>query len=294
MSVVSTIRHTGIDQHGFSPDEVAAFQRDGYAIVPGLADAATCRTMLDVTRAGLTGEFEPIEYEADVHYPGAPSSRASVGGRTVRRLKQAHSRHPIFTDWVSRPELVARLQQLLGPQVVMPLAHHNCIMTKQPRFSSDTGWHQDVRYWSFTRPELVSVWLALVPETRENGCLRLIPGTHAMPFDSDRLDDMQFLKDDHPRNRPLIEQQVWAELQPGDVLFFHAKTFHAATRNFTDAPKFSVVFTFRPQDNPPVSGTRSAAMPELLLPVMAESAGSLGDSFSPFQPTGAGKPSVSA
>jgi phytanoyl-CoA hydroxylase len=55
-------------------------------------------------------------------------------------------------------------------------------------------------------------------------------------------------------------------LDPGDVLFFHCRTFHAAGRNQTSEIKFSAVFTFRPADNSPKPGTRSAAMPELLLP----------------------------
>ena len=272
MTILATHPTAPVRQDGFTADEIAAFQRDGYVISRNLADEPTRLQMLAATLDGLARsqagawEREPIEFEADVHYPGAPESRDARGGRTARRLQQAHSRHPIFTEWVVQPELLARLRQLLGPQVVMPLAHHNCIMTKQPRFSSDTGWHQDIRYWSFARPELVSAWLALGEETRENGCLRLIPGSHAMSFERDRLDDAVFFKADDDRNRALIETQIAAELYAGDVLFFHARTLHAATRNFAAEPKFSVVFTFRPLDNPPLAGTRSASQGELLLP----------------------------
>lgn len=266
MSTVQVVSESQSSADRFTADEAAAFERDGYIIVRGLVDESTRQRMLAVTREGLARQVEPLELEADVHYPGAPETRDSVGGRTVRRLKLAHSRHPVFTEWAARPELVGRLQQLLGQGVVMPLAHHNCIMTKQPVFSSDTEWHQDVRYWAFSRPELVSVWIALGEERPENGCLRVIPGTHRITFERDRLDDALFLRTDDERNAPLIERQVWAELQPGDVLFFHARTFHAATRNDTQQPKFSVVFTFRPQDNRPIPGTRSASLPELLLP----------------------------
>lgn len=250
----------------FGSEERSAFERDGYAIVRGLADDELRSRLLAATLDGLAKQIEPIEYEADVQYPGAPDSRDAQGGRTARRLLQAHGRDAAFTDWIVQPSLLARLQQLLGEDVVMPLAHHNCVMTKQPRFSSDTGWHQDVRYWSFSRPELISVWLALGVESKQNGCLRLIPGTHTMTFERERLDDDLFLNPDDPRNQPLIEQQIFAELQPGDALFFHARTFHAATRNHTADPKFSVVFTFRPYDNRPIPGTRSASLPEMLLP----------------------------
>jgi phytanoyl-CoA hydroxylase len=250
----------------FSIEEVARFQRSGFVVARGLADPEICRQMMDCTRATLAAPFGPVEYEADLHYPGAPGSRAAAGGDTIRRLKEAHGRHPVFTQLVSQPSLLHRLQQLLGPQVVMPLAHHNCVMTKQPRYSSETGWHQDIRYWSFERPELVSVWLALGHEAPENGCLYVIPGTHTLPIGRDRLDDALFLRTDVAENAALIAQKVPVELEPGDVLFFHCRTFHAAGRNRTDETKYSVVFTFRPADNPPKPGTRSASMPELLLP----------------------------
>lgn len=251
----------------FSPDEFEQFQRDGYVIVRALAEPQLCAQMLHASQQGMLHATGPLEYEADVNYPGAPSSLEAVGGRTIRRLKQAHCRDFSFTEWVSSPELTGRLQQLLGSPVIMPLAHHNCVMTKQPHYSSDTGWHQDIRYWSYARPDLVSVWTALTPECPENGCLKLIPGTHRIVFDHTRLDEDLFLREDVAENRELIESAITAELEPGDVLFFHCRTMHAAERNRTDSTKFSAVFTFRSFDSPPTAGTRSASLPELLLSV---------------------------
>jgi phytanoyl-CoA hydroxylase len=251
---------------GFSPQELEQFAREGFCIARQLVSPALGQRMLEVARDGLAREIAPIEYEADLHYPGAPSSRQSEGGRTARRLKQALTRDACFSDWICSPELADRLRQILGPRVVMPLAHHNCIMTKQPRYSSDTGWHQDIRYWAFARPDLVSVWLALTPENIRNGCLHLIPGTHRMELERHRYDEASFLREDLAENRALITRSVRAELQPGDVLFFHCLTFHAASRNHSEATKYSVVFTFRSADNLPLPNTRSASLPELLLP----------------------------
>lgn len=249
----------------FTESEVESFQKNGYAIVRGLGDAAIRQRMLDVTLEGMHRQIEPVEYEADLHYPGAPASRDDLGGRTIRRLKQALSRDAVFLNWIQHPAIISRLRQLLGPELVCPLAHHNCIMTKDPQFSSETGWHQDVRYWAFERPELVSVWLALGPERIENGCLQLIPGSHREAYPRSSFDDALFYRSDLPENQDVLSRRVLAELNPGDVLFFHAKTLHAATRNTTGETKYSVVFTFRALDNPPKPGTRSAASPELMI-----------------------------
>jgi phytanoyl-CoA hydroxylase len=136
-------------------------------------------------------------------------------------------------------------------------------MTKQPQFSSDTGWHQDIRYWSFERPELISVWLALTSENAGNGCLQVIPGSHRTEFDRSRFDGELFFRGDVSENQALIATRKFVELEPGDVLFFHCRTLHAATRNQSGAMKVSVVYTFRPGDSPPIAGSRSASLPEV-------------------------------
>lgn len=251
---------------GLTPVEQERFQQDGFLILRGLATSDEVAMLRAVAEEHLLREIPPVEYEADLHYPGAPPSRSAEGGRTVRRLLQAQGRHPAFTQWINQPALLMRLHQLLGAEVVMPLAHHNCIMTKQPRFSSDTGWHQDIRYWSFERAELINVWLALGPEREANGCLRLVPGSHRMNHDKRHFDAAQFYREDLPETRAVLQAAISAELEAGDVLLFHCRTLHAATRNYSDQTKYSAVFTFRAGDNHALPGTRSASLPELLLP----------------------------
>lgn len=251
---------------GLSPAEQDDFRRNGYLILRGFTDSAQVAMLHGVAENQLRRQTAPVEYEADLHYPGAPESRSAEGGRTVRRLLQAQARHPAFTQWLNQAPLITCLQQLLGPEVVMPLAHHNCIMTKQPRFSSDTGWHQDIRYWAFERPELINAWLALGPERTDNGCLRLIPGSHRVNLAKQQFDSASFFREDLAENQALLDQAIDAELDAGDLLLFHCRTLHAASRNYSNQTKFSAVFTFRAGDNHPLPGTRSASLPELLLP----------------------------
>ncbi len=250
----------------FTPEQVAQFSRDGYQIVRGLVPADGCARLRACAERDLALAVPPVEYEADTQYPGAPQSLEAPGGRTVRRLLQAYVRDAGFREWATALPIAARLKQLLGPQIALSQAHHNCVMTKDPAYSSLTSWHRDIRYWSFERPELVSVWLALGEERRDNGCLLLLPGSHMMDFDAARLDAAQFLRTDAAENAALLTTQVYAELNPGDVLFFHCRLFHAAGHNRAAQTKFSAVFTYHSTDNPPLPGTRSAAAPEISLP----------------------------
>ena len=144
----------------FNEQQLADFSRDGFIIARNLISSAFCDRIRAVVKQHLEWDCGSIVYEADLNYPGAPKSLDSEGGRTPRRLKQAMSRDVIFAEYVMLPEISERMRQLLGPEIAVPLAHHNCVMTKQPGFSSDTGWHQDIRYRSFPNSNLLSLWLA--------------------------------------------------------------------------------------------------------------------------------------
>jgi phytanoyl-CoA hydroxylase len=253
-------------KHLFSDAELAEFHTQGFVIVRGLGDSQLTARMRQVSQEHLEREIAPLELESEVKYPGAPTSQAEPGGRTIRRLKQTHARDIVFTEWVCSPPIVARLSQLLGPKLVMPLAHHNCVMTKQPHHSSDTRWHQDIRYWSFPSSDLISVWLALGNEYPQNGGLLVVPGSHRMSFEPAQFDETLFFRDSMESNRQIIETAVPVEMKREDVLFFHCRTLHSASRNFETQTKFSAVFTFRAADNSPPVGSRSALAGELILP----------------------------
>jgi phytanoyl-CoA hydroxylase len=251
--------------NGFSEAEVAQFERDGYQIVRGLVSAGACARMRDIAERNLAAMVPPLEYEADTRYPGAPPSLEAPGGHTVRRLLQAYGRDAVFRESATAGPVAVRLRQLLGPRLALAQAHHNCVMTKDPRYSSLTNWHRDIRYWAYQRPELISVWFALGEERTDNGCLLVIPGSHQMEFAPERLDEAQFLRTDVAENAELLGTQVPVELAPGDVLFFHCRLFHAAGNNRSVRTKFSAVFTYRAVDNAPLPGSRSAGQPDVLL-----------------------------
>jgi phytanoyl-CoA hydroxylase len=246
-----------------TPQQLKQFSELGYLVLPGQADAAYCEAVIDFAQRALQGPALPVEFEADTGYPGAPVSQEHEGGRTVRRILRAYGRDALISGWAIGEKLAVPLKQLLGEGALLSQAHHNCIMTKQPRYSSVTGWHRDSRYWSFARAELVSAWLALRDEMPDNGCLLVIPGSHLVQVQPEQLDAAQFLRADLSQNQGLIAQAVAVPLRQGDLLLFSSNLFHAAGRNQTQQTKYSMVFTYRAADNPPAQGSRSAALPEI-------------------------------
>ena len=249
----------------FTEEEIRLFSANGFIVVRALSPARQCDDMLRVIHASLDPPLAPLEFETDIHYPGAPTDRLSPGGDTPRRLLHAYIRDQVFRQWATSPAVARRVRQLLAADTVqLSQNHHNCIMTKHPGYSSATLWHQDIRYWLFDRPDLISVWLALGDEHAANGGIQLIPGSHNLKLDRGRYDAAYFLRQDIAANNALIATAEAAALSPGDALFFHSETLHAAGRNNTDKIKLSVVFTYHAADNQPIADSRSSNYPDIV------------------------------
>ena len=247
----------------FSLKELQDFDRDGFIVVRQLAEPELIHQINQVTDNLLQNPIQPIEYEAELGYPGAPKLMDEIGSKIPRRFLNALCRGQSLYDWATHPNVLSRLHQLIGKSVVLSLAHHNSIMSKHPDFSSDTGWHRDIRYWSFNSPDLITVFLALTPSNAENGGLQFLPRSHKDTIENHQLDNRSFLKVDLPENKTLVDRQLTIDLEPGDAIFFHSLTFHGAPRNRTKQERRSLLFTYHDDQNRPIPGTRSDSMPEL-------------------------------
>ena len=239
------------------------FNQNGYVIKRGLVSGDQ---LTAIKRAAVRMSEQaqpPAEYEADVHYEGAPQSREHEGGQTIRRFLEVFDRDSTFSQFGCASQVKAILAELMGKDIYLVRNHHNSLMTKNPKFSSQTNWHRDIRYWHYDHENLISVWLALGHETCENGALLLIPGSHRIEFERQNFDEKLFFRKDLPENSTLIDSAVLAELNPGDVLFFHCRTLHAASHNATNQTKNSLVYTYRPASTNPVDNTRSSQNPDV-------------------------------
>jgi phytanoyl-CoA hydroxylase len=245
--------------------QIDRLRDQGYVVVPRFVPLDELTKLNEAARAQLTARADPLEFEADLRYPGAPPSRAAAGGDTVRRLLDAYARDPVFARWGTAPALREWMKAYFGESVLMSRAHHNCLMTKHPLYGSLTNWHRDIRYWSFEREDLVSVWLALGDEQIGNGALWFVPGSHRMVFDAGRFDEARFFRTDRADNAEIIRTTDSPRLAPGDAVFFHCNTLHSAGKNRSDAVKFSLVYTYHGRSNAPKAGTRSASRPEVCL-----------------------------
>ncbi|MGM0533799.1 MAG: phytanoyl-CoA dioxygenase family protein, partial [Campylobacterota bacterium] len=240
-----------------SEEQIKEFDDKGFLLLPGFAKGQLCEDIVQKAKEHMQAMEEP--YESEQSYLG-------IDGKPVlRRLRQVYDRDEVFAKWMRERKIRPVLRQLLGQSPVLVTAHHNSIMTKMPSRTSRTEWHQDMRFWSYQNSDLISVWLALGQESRENGVLEFIPGSHTMELDPRRFDENKRFREDLAINQELIEKRVHYELKQGDVVLFHAKVLHAAGENKTFEPKLSFVYTVRALSNKPLPKTRSAEYKEFIL-----------------------------
>ena len=82
---------------------------------------------------------------------------------------------PVFLDFGCDPGLLDILEAVMGPNIILWGAS---IFGKPAGDGKRTPWHQDGQYWPIRPLATVTVWMALDAATPENGCLRIIPGSH--------------------------------------------------------------------------------------------------------------------
>jgi ectoine hydroxylase-related dioxygenase (phytanoyl-CoA dioxygenase family) len=90
---------------------------------------------------------------------------------------------------------------------------------------SAAGWHQDAQAWPFFVPHNhVSCWVALDDATLENGCMRVIKGSHQFGI-IERTRIPNFLTSEEMANEAAVP------LPAGSCMFHHGLTLHSSHAN---------------------------------------------------------------
>ena len=122
----------------------------------------------EATDRAITGCVEPVVWEPD-----------STGrSEDVRRLSKVLSRDPVYLEAARHPFILDAVTVLLGPNVELLTNKHNHIMVR-PAGSAAVYWHAGEETWD---PCLVTALVYLEESTLENGCIRIVPGSHQRPF----------------------------------------------------------------------------------------------------------------
>jgi hypothetical protein len=102
-----------------------------------------------------------------------------VGAASPRLTAKLRYKPHLYLTWVSElvhhPAIVGAVQDVLGPDL---LAWRVTFFIKAAGSPAHVAWHQDSVYWRLDPPDVATAWIALTDSTRENGCLRVVAGSH--------------------------------------------------------------------------------------------------------------------
>ncbi len=222
-----------------SDDNVLQFHIDGYLFVEEFLDAEEAGLLQQACRAD------------DLLKQNAMDVKDSSGRRTNLSLWN-HPGNDIYGMIARSQRMVNSVEQLLGDEVYH---YHSKLSAKQPKIGGAWEWHQDYGYWYVNGclfPDMLSVFIAVDPCTKENGCMQVLRGSHNMG----RIDH-KFVGEQTGADLERVEQAkkrmdlVFCEMAPGTALFFHSNLLHTSEANLSDMPRWGLICCYNSKHNDP-------------------------------------------
>jgi hypothetical protein len=144
-----------------------------------------------------------------------------------------HKPHLLFTwlnDLIRHPRILDAVEDLLGPNL---LCWGTSFFIKEANDPGFVSWHQDSTYWGLSSPDVTTAWIAFTPANRQNGCMKFIPGTHAVQVaHSDTFHRDNLLTRGQEIAVEVDESRaVHVELEPGQASLHHVLLFHGSAPN---------------------------------------------------------------
>lgn len=215
-----------------SPNEIKSnFDKNGFIVIPNLYSQTEA--------AALKQEMQQFIEAVKQEGVAAGKNPEDVVRNGVCLGVAAHSN--LYHQTVADDRLLDILELLIGPNIEF-LSDKAVFKNAKASFSSP--WHQDWPYWRGSHK--ISVWVALDDVSPENGCLKLLPGSHRMhaAHDGDASDGIGF--DNRLKPGAVDEgQAVTAEMAAGGAAFFHDLTLHASHPNTAGKDRWIWIPTYR-------------------------------------------------
>ena len=152
-------------------------------------------------------------------------------GTRARHLLRSKS-HLILTwaDAMMRhPPLLEAVAEIIGPDVLCWLTS---FFIKDAGDKQFVSFHQDANYWGLDALDgVISAWIALTPSDADNGCMRIIPGSHTRLLSHQETQDENNMLTRGQTTQVDDAEAVDIVLAPGEVCLFHPLAVHGSREN---------------------------------------------------------------
>jgi ectoine hydroxylase-related dioxygenase (phytanoyl-CoA dioxygenase family) len=212
-------------------EQAAAFHRDGFVVAKAFFDSEEMRILRTYAKS-------------DKALQQAAFQRADTQGGAAKMTLWNEAGDDLYGAVARTPRLVDEVYNW----------HHKMSM-KEPFTGGAWEWHQDYGYWyknGCLFPDLLSAFIAVDPNTRENGCMQVIKGSHLIG----RVEHGKFgdqIGADPERVEAALArlELVYCVLDPGDTLFFHSNLLHRSDQNRSPDARWSLICCYNTRHNDP-------------------------------------------
>ncbi|HZH97923.1 MAG TPA: phytanoyl-CoA dioxygenase family protein, partial [Fimbriimonadaceae bacterium] len=201
-------------------EAIRQYQEQGFCLAPGLfspEETAELREHYmalreEGTYPGDFGGIDPTSEDPLKRYP---------------RMIHMHRWDEKSLRWLIDSRLNEWMTALEGQE---PFAVQTMLYFK-PAGARGQALHQDQYYLRAQPGTCIAAWLALDDCDEENGCMRMVPGSHRWPLLCTEKADISQSFTDVTVPIPDDQEVVPALMKAGDVLFFHGMTVHGSYPN---------------------------------------------------------------
>ena len=218
---VSSAASTQATRGRLNPEQVAAYNRDGYIQFH--------QPVLDSDRFARLRDI----FEEDLRR------------FTVPELDMIHTRDARLLEFLLADEILDLVEPVVGPSIGLWASH---LISKEPLTGKATPWHEDSSYWNgriSTMAGICTVWLAIDEATPENGSMAVIPESHTNGFSEYQPVDIAANIFGSEIKPELIDENkaVYFSLQPNECSLHEGRIIHGAKAN--TSPKRRAGYTMR-------------------------------------------------
>ena len=219
-----------------APDAVAAYRRDGHALVRGLAspeEVAAFRPAIEAAAAEHNRETRPL-------------AERETYGQAFLQTTNLWRVDPRVARFVLAARLARVAAELMGVDAVR--LYHDQALFKEPG-GGRTPWHQDQFYWPFDSGDTVTMWMPLADVGPEVGSMHFVSASHRLGHvsgesisdESDR-EVTALIADRH------LRVDTHGPMRAGDATFHAGWTLHSAGPNPTATmrPVMTVIYVADP------------------------------------------------
>lgn len=152
---------------------------------------------------------------------------------------------PFWIRLISDDRLLDIAEQFIGPDIALFASHY---ISKPPYDGQPVLWHQDGSYWPLAPMNVVTLWLAVDDSVRENGCLRVIPGTQTMELQEMKRNTQVMSVLESEVDPSLVEEDKAVDLilRSGDVSVHHPNVIHGSEANHSPLRRCGLTIRYIP------------------------------------------------